>query len=336
MQDKESTGEKRSHTILLPLVAAFGGGLLAMLVVNGGVLLRDLAGFHMGSPVEEDASPPDPSTKGFTPPSPATIAEGPEGDAIRRGMAIFADTPGNARAYVGGALSCTNCHIDGGRRPNASPMWAAWVMYPQFRKKNGQINDMEDRIRGCFTYSMNGQDSPAGGAPARGSPIYRDLEAYFHWLATGAPTGVKMVGAGFGKLEKTALGYDRDRGRKVFVDRCQSCHGADGQGLTSGKNVSFPPLWGPHSYNWGAGLARVDNAAKFIKWNMPYGAGNTLSDQDAWDAAAYIDSQERPKDPRQTGTVQQAAEKHHKDEPTYYGKMVGGKLLGTGVKGGPL
>ncbi|MDE2562166.1 MAG: c-type cytochrome [Sphingomonadales bacterium] len=320
----------------MPLVAAFGGGLLAMLVVNGGLLLHDLAGFHQGGSGDEHDSPPDPSTAGFTPPSPATIPDGPEGDAIRRGMAIFADTPGNARGYVGNALSCTNCHLDGGRRAKASPMWAAWVMYPQYRKKNGQINDMEDRIRGCFMYSMNAQDSPAGGAPARGSPIYRDLEAYFHWLATGAPTGKKMVGAGFPKIKETALGYDPVRGRKVFVERCQSCHGHDGQGLTSGKNVSFPPLWGPHSYNWGAGLARVDNAAAFIKWNMPYGSKATLSDQDAWDAAAYIDSQERPKDPRQTGSVAEAAAKNHKDEPTYYGKVIDGKLIGTGIKGGPL
>lgn len=328
--------QKGKSSVLLPLGAAFVGGLLAMLVVNGGTLLAEFSGFHGNASDDEDNRPPDPSTAGFQPPPLSAIPDGPEGAAIRRGMAIFADTPGNARPYVGNALSCTNCHIDTGRKAKAAPMWAAWVMYPQYRKKNAQINDMEDRIRGCFMYSMNGQDSPAGGAPARGSPIYRDLEAYFHWLATGAPTGKKMVGAGFPKLEKTALGYDPARGKKVFEQKCDSCHGADGQGAVSAANVTFPPLWGPQSYNWGAGLARVDNAAAFIKWNMPYGSGDTLTDQESWDVAAYIDSQKRPKDPRQTGTVQQAAEAHHKGEPTYYGKVVDGWLLGTGVKGKPL
>lgn len=336
MHDKDHAQQKGKSSVLLPLGAAFVGGLLALLVVNGGTLLAGLPGSHHDTGKEADATPPDPATAGFQPPPLSAIPDDPEGAAIRRGMAIFADTPGNARPYVGNALSCTNCHIDTGRQPKAAPMWAAWVMYPQYRKKNGLINDMEDRIRGCFMYSMNGQDSPAGGAPARGSPIYRDLEAYFHWLATGAPTGRKMVGAGFPKIEKTALGYDPARGRKVFEQKCDSCHGADGQGVTSGRNVTFPPLWGPHSFNWGAGLARVDNAAAFLKWNMPFGAGGTLSDQEAWDVAAYIDSQERPKDPRQTGSVAEALKQYHADEPTYYGKTVNGRLLGTGVKGAPL
>ena len=124
MQENEGTSQKGGSPILLPLLAAFGGGLAAMLLVNGGSLLADLAGYHQGTPTE--AETPDPKTAGFQPPSPATIPDGPDGDAIRRGMAIFSDTPGNARAYVGGALSCTNCHLDGGRRPKASPMWAAW------------------------------------------------------------------------------------------------------------------------------------------------------------------------------------------------------------------
>ena len=66
------------------------------------------------------------------------------------------------------------------------------------------------------------------------------------------------------------------------------CHGADGQGR-SGPNGEhlFPALWRPKSFNIGAGMARVSNAAGFVKTNMPVGQGNTLSDADAFDVAAF-------------------------------------------------
>ena len=57
----------------------------------------------------------------------------------------------------------------------------------------------------------------------------------------------------------------------------------------------------------------------------------SLSDQQSWDAAAWIDSQERPKDPRQKGTVEENAKAFHAKEKTFYGKMVDGHLLGTGT-----
>src|SRR3546814_12066658 len=91
-------------------------------------------------------------------------------------------------------------------------MWAAWVTYPLYRSKNKQINTMEARIKGCFTYSMNAQDSPAGKAPPLGDQIYTDLQTYFHWLAKRAPTDTKLKGAGFIKQKETKLGYDTERG----------------------------------------------------------------------------------------------------------------------------
>jgi len=267
----------------------------------------------------------------FQPPDESSIPDGPDGDAIRRGMALFVNTKTNASEFVGNELACANCHLDKGREPNSAPMWAAYLIYPKYRSKNKQINTMEDRLRGCFTYSMNGQGSPSGGPPPPGHPIYKDLQMYFHWLASGAPVGETLPGQGYPDLAKTDLGYDRERGAQVFEQHCAACHGSDGQGQRdlNGKIV-FPPLWGPDSYNWGAGMARVNTAAAFIKANMPMGQGGTLTDQQAWDAAAFIDSQERPKDPRQTGSVaENAAANHGKD--TYYGKTVDGRLLGTGT-----
>ena len=268
----------------------------------------------------------------FTPPALSDLPEGPEGDAIKRGMAIFDDPRSHAPQFVGNSLACKNCHLDSGRRANSSPMWAAWVSYPQFRKKTGTINTMEDRIRGCFLYSMNAPNSPSGAPPPAGADLYRDLGAYFHWLARGAPTGTKMKGAGYPIPPLSDAGYDPARGAPIFEQKCTGCHGSDGQGARQpdGK-VVYPPLWGPRSYNWGAGMARVDLAAAFVKANMPFDRPGTLTDQEAWDVAAYLDSHERPRDPRQTGTVEQNAKSNFSDQKTYYGKVVEGKVLGTGV-----
>lgn len=270
----------------------------------------------------------------FRPPAESSIPDGPAGDAIKRGQAIFMNTGANAGQFVGNQLACANCHLDSGRKADSAPMWAAWVIYPMYRSKNKQINTMEDRVKGCFTYSMNAQGSPSGGPPPGGHDVYKDLQTYMHWLATGAPTGKKMEGGGYPELKKTAKGYDPERGRQVYAAKCATCHASDGQGQRDlNGRVVFPPLWGPESYNWGAGMARVNTAAGFIKANMPLGQGNSLTDQEAWDAAAFIDSRERPKDPRQKGSVVENAKANYGGD-SFYGKTLGGRLIGVGVKTG--
>ncbi|HEY1043319.1 MAG TPA: c-type cytochrome [Telluria sp.] len=268
----------------------------------------------------------------FVPPSEDEIPDGPVGDAIKRGRDIFIDTPKYAARYVGNSMSCAQCHLDAGRRENSAPMWAAYVQYPKFRAKNNKINTLEERINGCFNYSMNAQAAPAGKAPPPGDDVYKELMTYMYWLADGAPTGEEMRGGGYIKVKETALGYDYKRGASVYQQNCVLCHGADGQGRkeADGK-VRFPPLWGAEAYNWGAGMSRIDTAAGFIKANMPLSKPYSLSDQDAWDVAAYINSHERPKDPRQTGTIEEARAKFHKKEKSYYGKEVNGTIMGVGV-----
>ena len=115
----------------------------------------------------------------FSPPAESTIPAGPDGDAIRRGRLIFTASAAHAGQYVGNGLTCSNCHLDAGRKADASPMWAAWVSYPAYRAKNGRVNTMEDRIRDCFLYSMNAPASKAGAPPPYGDDIYRDLQSYF-------------------------------------------------------------------------------------------------------------------------------------------------------------
>lgn len=271
------------------------------------------------------------ATTAFLPPDPDQILLGPEGDSIRRGLAIFENTGQHAADYVGNSMACKNCHLDSGRRADSSPMWAAWISYPQFRKKNGSINTMEDRIMGCFRYSMNAPASPSGGPPPAGSDIYRDLQSYFHWLATGAPTGKEISGAGSPKLELTSARYDPNRGAPLYDQNCSGCHGPQGEGaIQPDGTVVYPPVWGNESYNWGAGMARVDTAAAFIKANMPFDDAGKLTEQEAWDIAAYINSRERPRDPRQTGSIAANAKANFEGQLSYYGQKVDGKVLGTG------
>lgn len=269
----------------------------------------------------------------FIPPDPEDIPDDKLGEGVRRGREIFNNTSEAAKEYVGSALACVNCHLDSGRREHSAPMWGAFGSYPAYRSKTRSINTLKDRMYDCFTYSMNAQDSPSGAAPPMNSDIYRDVISYIGWMADGSPSGGKLHGSLYPKLKETELGYDYTRGEAVYVDNCQLCHAEQGQGRMEqdGSKVRFPPLWGAHSYNWGAGMARVDTAVGFIKANMPLGKPFSLEDQDAWDVAAYINSHERPKDPRQTGTVEETADYDHKNEKSYYGKMVNGELRGVGV-----
>lgn len=260
----------------------------------------------------------------FTPPSEAQIPDGPLGDVIRQGRDIFTDTPEHAKAYVGNGLSCSNCHLDAGRLANSAPLWGAYGVYPQYRKKNGHVNTFGERLQGCFRFSMNGK------APPLDSAEMVALETYAWWMAKGAPVGVVLKGAGYPKQGfKPPLPPDYARGETVFKKDCALCHGADGQGQqVAGRNV-FPPLWGPQSFNWGAGMHQLDNAAAFIKANMPLSRGGSLSDQDAWDVAMFMDAHERPQDPRYTGDLGATRAKYHDTTDSLYGIEVNGHLLGS-------
>ncbi len=269
-------------------------------------------------------------TTGHIAPKLSEIPEGPFGDSVRRGAAIFFDTPANAANFAGNSQSCSNCHMGGGRIADSSPMWAAWGMYPAYRKKNNRVNTMEERLQGCFTFSQNAPASASGGAPPKGDAVLVDLQAYIFWLSKDVPIGKDMPGRGFPTPTKPATGYSVERGKVVFDAQCALCHGAEGQGLrTAEDHQQFPPLWGPESYNWGAGMHRVNTSAGFIKANMPLGKAD-LSDQEAWDVAAYINSKPRPKDPRQVGSLEDNDTKNH-DEDCLYGDSHEGKTLGVGV-----
>jgi len=220
----------------------------------------------------------DPDYPGWTDDTPPA---GPFGEAVALGKRVLTHTPENAAAYTGNALNCTSCHLNAGRMPYSSPWVGVWGVFPEFRSRNARLNSMQDRINDCFERSMNGKALP------RDSRAMRDIVAYLAFLSYGIPVGSLVEGQGLAKIDP--LPGDTIRGREVFAGNCTLCHGADGQGT-----AAAPPLWGPHSYNIGAGMARVRTAAAFIKVAMPFDKPGTLTPQQAFDVAAYINSRPRP------------------------------------------
>lgn len=235
----------------------------------------------------------DSASRPHIPPSDAEIPHDRYGDDVRLGQKIFTETYKYARRYTGNQLTCSNCHLDAGRKPDAAPLWAAFGMYPAYKARNDRSNTLEERIQQCFQFSLNGI------APALDTPEVRALVTYMHFLAKGAPIGMELPGRGVPQIPRTGQDPNPMRGADVYRGKCVACHGANGEGKKKfGSGYEFPPLWGSDSYNKGAGMARNELLAGFVKANMPLGSAGTLTDQEALDVAAYINLQLRPWDPR--------------------------------------
>lgn len=287
---------------------------------------------HGAPPVARDAD----AAGFFKSPPRGDWPDGPFGETIRQGQDVFENTNAHSVSakYVGNDQACGHCHIDAGRLAESAPLWAAWVAYPAYRSKNKKVNTYVERIQGCFTYSMNAQASAAGAPPAADSDAIVSLVAYSYWLAKGAPTGDEtMPGRGYPRLKETAKGFDPVRGATVYKAKCALCHGEDGVGVVQpdGRTI-FPPLWGAESYNWGAGMHKIDTAAAFIKHNMPLGLPDSLSDQEAWDVAAFMNSHERPQDPRYKGDLGATTKEFHGGRFDYYGTRVSADAPALGSK----
>ena len=267
----------------------------------------------------------------FQPPRLKDLPGGEFGESVKRGFLIFTQTPKYAADYVGNAQSCSNCHINAGRQANSAPMWAAWGMYPAYRGKNKKVNDMVMRLQGCFRYSENAQGSRNGKFPPGDSQVMIDVESYMYWMSTGVPTGRKMKGRGYAKLAQPPQPFSPERGKQVYAKNCAACHGPQGQGLKlADGSYAFPPLWGAHAFNWGAGMHGVDKAASFIHHNMPLGYAGKLDLQQTWDVASFIDSRPRPQDPRFKDKLEDTVKQFHKKRKVdHYGATVDGRVLGA-------
>ncbi len=206
------------------------------------------------------------------------------------------DHPDPARRYSGGRLNCASCHLATGTDPGTLALLQTAEHYPRFSGRAGGMTDVEDRINECMQRSMNGTPLPLD------SPEMIAIAAYLRSLGSR----YEAMGASLKKAKEPPAFTTPPRaasvaaGQTVYGERCAICHGGDGLGLLAtgdkAKGYLFPPLWGPDSFNNGAGMHRVLTAARFIKARMPLGEA-TLTDDEAFDVAAYINAQPRPEMP---------------------------------------
>lgn len=217
----------------------------------------------------------------WQPPSLADLPDDSLGAAVRRGHALLTATHDSLPQFVGSNLNCTSCHLDDGRRRTASPLGGVYARYPRYIERAGAVASIEDRVNYCFTRSLAGTKLP------NDSREMQDIVAYFAYISRGVPVG---AGAAMGRMPRMPEGRgDTARGAALYTSLCARCHGVDGAGI-----ANVPALWGPHSFSVGASMARQERAASFIRHNMPFDTPGTLSDQDAYDVAAFITAQPRP------------------------------------------
>lgn len=235
----------------------------------------------------------------WVPPDENEIPFTTEGDLIRYGKELIVNTarhlgPKGIVAQQANGMNCQNCHINAGRENFGNPFSAVLTSYPKYRDRSGRVESIEFRVNECMQRSMNGE------ALDSLSLEMKAMVAYLKWIGKDVPKGVRPKGAGTKIPSFLYRAADPQKGKAVYVNHCQRCHGGDGQGVLNaeGGGYIYPPLWGSDSYNVSAGLYRLSNLAGFIKNNMPFGEvtwkNPRLTDEESWDVAAYIVSQPRP------------------------------------------
>ncbi|MCP1356613.1 c-type cytochrome [Aneurinibacillus migulanus] len=240
----------------------------------------------------KNAAEQTPATKeiAFNPPKLEDAPKGELGEAIQLGYKMVTDTKATVPQNVGNNLSCISCHADGGTNKIASPLVGVTAVHPQYRDREGKVITMEDRINECFKRSMNGKPLEAG------SKEMTAMIAYLTYISEGIPTGADIPWRGKSKVSLEGITPDKANGEKLYKQSCLACHGADGSGTGP---ASGPAVWGEHSFNDGAGLARISQMTGYIQKNMPKAEmggvkPGELSKQQAADLAAYLLAQERP------------------------------------------
>jgi len=208
---------------------------------------------------------------------------------VLRGYDIFCETnkslPNNVRAK----MDCASCHLAAGNtlggKKGGIPLVGITLIYPQMKK--GEEYTLKDRVNDCFKRSMNGVPLDEQ------SPEMNALISYMTWISSSVPKDSKVPWMGIKKLKSDHV-PDPINGKEIFAMKCAPCHGADGQGQPRKYDLSYPPLWGPESFNDSAGMNDIDKISAFVFMNMPYTEPDLTIEQ-ALDVSAYVTGQPRPK-----------------------------------------
>ncbi|MEO5581491.1 MAG: c-type cytochrome [Saprospiraceae bacterium] len=239
------------------------------------------------------------TTKVWQAPDLQYLNEDKNKDLILYGRQLIANTseylgPKGIIKHMSNGMNCQNCHLDAGTKPFGNNYSAVSATYPRFRARSGTEETIAKRINDCIQRSLNGDSL----LPQ--SKEMKAITAYIQWIGQAVPKNKMPLGVGLYKIKLLKRAADPLQGQFVYAQKCMTCHGPTGQGLPKPENKieSYPPLWGDHSYNEGAGLYRLSSFAGFVKANMPFGADSEnpqLTDEEAWDVAAFVNSQPRPK-----------------------------------------
>ena len=227
-----------------------------------------------------------------------SLADDVNAEQIRYGRTLIIHTakylgPKGSVAQISNGLNCQNCHLEAGTAPFGNNYGGVAATYPQVRPRGEKMVDIPQRINACFQRSLNGQPLPMN------SKEMKAMTAYIEWLGKDVPKGVKPEGAGLIPLAYLNRAADPNKGKDIYSAQCARCHGNQGEGklFPDGISYEYPPLWGPNSYNVSAGLYRIEKFARYVKANMPFGgtySSPTLSDEEAWDIAAFVNAQPHP------------------------------------------
>ncbi len=224
----------------------------------------------------------------------------PEKDTmVRYGRELIENTayylgPKGIIAQITNGMNCQNCHLNGGTVPWGNNYSAVASTYPRFRERSGTAETIPKRVNDCLQRSLNGQ------AIDSNSKEMKAIIAYMTWLGEDIPKNHKPKGSGIMDIPFIDRAADPLIGKTVFINKCQRCHGADGQGQKTPEDFEYvyPTLWGQNSYTTAAGLYRISRFAGYVKNNMPNDVVEyhkpQLTDEEAWDVAAFVNSQPRP------------------------------------------
>ena len=238
------------------------------------------------------------TVKVWVAPDTNSIPNNKEGELIKYGQKLISNTseylgPRGSVANISNGMNCQNCHLNAGRNSFSNHFAKVASGYPRFRPRSARIETIEFRVNDCLERSLNGQKLDSL------SEEMRAFVAYFKWIGKDVRREDDIEDAAVEVLPFMKRAAVPANGKILYLSKCKVCHGSNGEGLLRHDSLAYiyPPLWGPDSYNIGAGLHRLTRLAGFIKNNMPFGStyqNPQLSDEEAWDIAAYISSQPRP------------------------------------------
>lgn len=247
-------------------------------------------------------------------PDVSTIPDNEEGKLISYGRSLVMHTskyfgPAGSISKATNGLNCQNCHLDAGTRPYGNNLGSTASAYPKFLPRAGRVVTLAEKVNECYLRGLNGSPIDTSGREMNA------YVAYIKWLGKNFDQREKLAGSG-GIKAPHLLDHAADpvRGEEVFGLYCARCHGKEGQGqlaadvlkdetkqqggtATAEDLYYYPPVWGEHSFNAVATLYRLGKFAGFVKNNMPYPVNYNnpvLSDEQAWDVAAYVNSRQRP------------------------------------------